>query len=50
MAVVAVDGGDELRSVVRARGEQRRGEGARRVREGARGCMASREATRATRG
>ena len=41
MAVVAVDGGDELRSVVRARGEQRRGEGARRAREGSGGRVAS---------
>ena len=39
MAVVAVDGGDELRSVA-ACGKQRRGGGARRVREGARGCVA----------
>ena len=39
MAVVAVDGGDELRSVAACE-KQRRGEGARRVREGARGCVA----------
>ena len=39
MAVVAVDGGDELRSVAACE-KQRRGGGARRVREGARGCVA----------
>ena len=37
--MVAVDGGDELRSVAACE-KQRRGEGARRVREGARGCVA----------
>ena len=44
MAVVAVDGGDELRSVVRARGEQRRGWGPGGERGGAGGegeCVAS---------
>ena len=37
--MVAVDGGDELRSVAACE-KQRRGGGARRVREGARGCVA----------
>ena len=43
VAVVAVDGSDELRSVVRARGEQRRGWGPGGERRGAGGegeCMA----------
>ena len=42
MAVVAVDGGDELRSVAACE-KQRRGGGARRVREGSRGCVAKLE-------
>ena len=40
MAVVAVDGGDELRSVAACEKQRRGGGGARRVREGARGCVA----------
>ena len=43
--MVAVDGGDELRSVAACE-KQRRGGGARRVREGARGCVASWETSR----
>ena len=50
MAMVNGDGGDELRSVVRARGKQRRDGVQGESERASGGCVASREATRATRG